>query len=412
MRQKESEMVKKALAVAWKELQVLFKDRGQLAVLFLMPVMFASVIGSAFGGGTPGIDVYLVNQDTGQYSTRVVETLREIEALRVTELETVDQADRQVADGKALAAIIIPPDFSQKIDTYEQTQVWVTVDPTQQRYGSIVVGIMKDVVTPVIYQGEIQYGIRAVMADSAVFDDANPQIQNMIQAVMLGVIMTQLQDAFENPQIGVEATDLEGVEAQSLSSAYSYTTPSYAVMFAFFIVGTIAASIMAEKEEGTFRRLLASPLRRGSLIAGKMLAYMLVVGLQVLVVFGVGNGFFGVPLGNSPLGLLLVTVALALAATSLGMLVAALARTRSQADGVGMVLGIVLAAVGGAIVPIPEEGFLHVLSLFTPHAHAIKAYLQLTSQGAGVVDVLPQVGLLAGVGLLFFLIAIWRFRFE
>lgn len=405
-------MVKKALAVAWKELQVLFKDRGQLAVLFLMPVMFASVIGSAFGGGTPGIEVYLVNQDTGQYSARVVEILHEIEALRITELETVDQADRQVADGQALAAVIIPPDFSQKIDAYEQTQIQVIVDPTQERYGSIVVGIMNDVVTPVIYQGEIQYGIREVMDDSAAFDESDPQTRSMMEAMMLGVLMTQLQEAFENPQISVEASDLEGVETESLSNAYSYTTPSYAVMFAFFIVGTIAASIMSEKEEGTFRRLLASPLRRGSLIAGKMLAYMLVVGLQVLVVFAVGNGFFDVPLGHSPLGLLLVTVALALAATSLGMLVAALARTRSQADGVGMVLGIVLAAVGGAIVPIPEEGFLHLLSLFTPHAHAIEGYLKLTSQGAGVVEVLPQVGLLAGVGTAFFLIAMWRFRFE
>jgi ABC-2 type transport system permease protein len=405
-------MVKKALAVAWKELQVLFKDRGQLAVLFLMPVMFASVIGSAFGGGTPGIDVYLVNQDTGQYSARVVEILHEIEALRITELETVDEADRQVADGRALAAIVIPPDFSQKIDAYEQAQVRVIVDPTQQRYGSIVAGIMNDAVTPVIYQGEIQYGIGAVMDDSAAFDETDPQTRRMMEAMILGVIMTQLQEAFENPQIGVEAADLAGVETQSLSSAYSYTTPSYAVMFAFFIVGTIAASIMTEKEEGTFRRLLASPLRRGSLIAGKMLAYMAVVGLQVLVVFGVGNGFFGVPLGHSPLGLLLVTVALALAATSLGMLVAALARTRSQAEGAGLVLGIVLAAIGGAIVPIPREGFLHLLSQSTPHAHAIEGYLQLTAYGAGLMEVLPQVGLLAGVGILFFLIAVWRFRFE
>jgi ABC-2 type transport system permease protein len=183
-------------------------------------------------------------------------------------------------------------------------------------------------------------------------------------------------------------------------------------MFAFFIVGIIAATIMTEKEEGTFRRLLASPIHQGSIIAGKMLAYILVVGLQVLLVFGVGNVFFNVQLGNSPLGLLLLTLALALAATSLGMLVAALARTRSQVDAVGMVISIVLGAVGGAIIPIPEEGFLHVLSQFTPHSHAIEGYLKLMSQGAGVVDVLPQVGLLAGVAVAFFLIAMWRFRFE
>jgi len=405
-------MIRNALAVAWKDLQVLFKDRGQLAVLFLMPIMFASIIGSAFGGGTPEIAVYLVNQDTGPHGARVKEILYDIEALHVTELETVEQADQQVADGEALAAIIIPADFSPRVDAYEQTQVQVIVDPTQQQYGSIVTGIMNDVVTPVIYQGEIQYGIKAVMDESGAFDEADSQIRRMMEALILGVIMTQLQEMFQDPLIAVTSEDLEGVETQSTDSAHDYTVPSYAVMFAFFIVGTIAATILTEKEEGTFRRLLASPIHRGSIIAGKMLAYMLVVGLQVLVVFGVGSGFFGVPLGNSPLGLLLVTLVLALTATSLGMLVAALARTRSQADAVGMVIGVVLGAAGGAVVPIPEKGFLHLLSQFTPHAHAIEGYLKLTRQGAGVVEVLPQVGLLAGVGILFFLIAMWRFKFE
>jgi len=405
-------MIRNALAVAWKDLQVLFKDRGQLAVLFLMPVMFASVIGSAFGGGTPGLAVYLVNQDMGPYSAQIVETLHEIEALRIEELDTVEQADKQVADGQALAAIVIPPDFSRKVDAFEPTQVRVIVDPTQQQYGGIITGIMNEVVTPVIYQGEIQYGIRTVMDESGAFDQADPQVRSAVEAQTMGVVMTQLAEMFENPQITVTGEDLEGVETQSLDSAYSYTMPSYAVMFAFFIVGTIAASILTEKEEGTFRRLLASPLHRGSIIAGKMLAYMLVVGLQVLVVLGVGSAFFDVPLGDSPLGLVLVTLVLALAAASLGMLVAALARTRSQVDAVGMVIGIVLGAVGGAIIPIPREGFLHLLSQFTPHAHAIEGYLKLMSQGAGVVEILPQVGLLAGVGVLFFLVAVGRFKFE
>jgi ABC-2 type transport system permease protein len=53
-----------------------------------------------------------------------------------------------------------------------------------------------------------------------------------------------------------------------------------------------------------------------------------------------------------------------------------------------------------------------VLSQFTPHAHAIKGYLELTTQGAGAADVLPQIGLLIAVGFLFFTIAVWRFRFE
>ncbi|MBN1483090.1 MAG: ABC transporter permease [Chloroflexia bacterium] len=405
-------MIRKALAVAWKELLILFRDRGQLAVLFLMPVMFASVIGSAFGGGTPGIAVYLVNLDDSPYSAQVVDILYQIEALRITELESVEEADRLLADGQALAAIIIPAELGQKIDAFERTYVEVMVDPTQQQYASIVVGIMQDVLAPVIVQGEVQHGIRTVMRESPAYETMDPQVLRMVEAQTRGVIMTQLRDMFENPRIRVEVEDLEGVEVRSLESAYSYTMPSYAVMFAFFIVGNIASTLLAEKEQGTFRRLLAAPLPRASLIAGNMLAYILVVFLQVAVVLGVGALFFGMPLGSSPLGLLLVTLALALAATALGMLVASLARTRSQADGIGFVLGLVLAAIGGAVVPIPDKGFLHLLSLLTPHAHAIEGILKLTSYGGGLVDVLPQVGLLSGVALLFFLVAMWRFRFE
>ena len=80
--------------------------------------------------------------------------------------------------------------------------------------------------------------------------------------------------------------------------------------------------------------------------------------------------------------------------------------------GIGVVVGLVMGAVGGAVIPIPSKGFLHVLSLFTPHAHAIEGYLKLTSYGGGVVDILPQVGLLGGVSLLFFLLAMWRLRFD
>jgi ABC-2 type transport system permease protein len=408
-------MINNALTIAWKEWQVLFRDRGQMATLFLMPIMFAAVIGTAFSGGTPGIEVFLVNLDSGPHGAFVNDILFDIEALNITELETVDEADRQVADGDALAAIVIPPDFSQKIDEFERTRVQVIVDPTQQEYGSIITGIMSEVLTPVILQGEIQYGVRSLLGESAAATESDAAARRMVEAQTVGIIMTRLSEAFEKPHIAVESVDLQGVTSESLQaldSGYSYSVPSYAVMFAFFIVGTIAGTIFAEKEAGTFRRLMASPIHRGAIIAGKMLAYTLVVGLQIAVVLGVGSGFFHIPLGDAPAGLVLLTAALALSATALGMLVSALARKRSQLEMVSMVIGLVLAAVGGSLVPIPKGGFLELLSQFTPHAHAIKGYLKLTSYGATTVDVLPQIGLLAGVGLLFFLIAVWRFRFE
>ncbi|MBU0704479.1 MAG: ABC transporter permease [Chloroflexi bacterium] len=111
------------------------------------------------------------------------------------------------------------------------------------------------------------------------------------------------------------------------------------------------------------------------------------------------------------------TIALALAAAAMGMLVAALARTSQQADNVGTVLGFVLGGIGGCIAMTPtpitrSEGFLGVLSKLTPHAHAVEAYYSLMGENATFVQTLPEIGILLAMGIAFFLIAVWRFKFE
>jgi hypothetical protein len=93
------------------------------------------------------------------------------------------------------------------------------------------------------------------------------------------------------------------------------------------------------------------------------------------------------------------------------MLVAALARTRGQVNTVSTLLAIVLALLGGVMVRHLPGDALYWPSQLTPHAHAIKGFDELML-GAGLADVLPQVGLLVGLATLFFVVAIWRFRFE
>ncbi len=101
----------------------------------------------------------------------------------------------------------------------------------------------------------------------------------------------------------------------------------------------------------------------------------------------------------------------------MGMLVAALSKTPQQADNIGTVLGFVLAGIGGciAVTPTPltrSEGFMGVLSKLTPHAHAVEGYYRLMGENATFVQVLPEIGILSAIGIAFFVIATWRFKFE
>ncbi len=236
------------LAVAGKELQVMLKDRGSLVVLFLLPLLLASLLGSMFQASTVtgddeeetiSLDVFLVNNDDGEYAKQVVSALRSIDELNITTLTSVTRADERVADAQALAAIIIPADFSQKIDAYEATEVQVIVDPAQEVAAGIISGIMNQVLSEVEVVGEVSYGIRSVFAESGVLEGAPPEMQRAAEAQTLGAIMTQLQGMRLNPTIAVQSEDMAGVEAAGPINLFGYIVPNFhGDVFLFSDAGT------------------------------------------------------------------------------------------------------------------------------------------------------------------------------
>jgi ABC-2 type transport system permease protein len=349
-------VVRNTLMLARKDLKILFKDRGQLAVLFVLPLIFALMLGgphagaknlvSASGESKLSIRAYIVNEDQGPYGAQVDEVLRSIQALQMQTARSIDVVDKKVADGEAPVAIIIPVDFSATIDANQPTRVQLIKDPARQAEAQVVAGILKEVLTELSVRAEIEYGIRAVYDKTGALEGADPETTRAVQAQTMGVIWTAVQEIRQSPAIVVQRQDLAGEERVLTASGvvFGFIMPLFSTMFAFFLVGIMAESILKEKEAGSFRRLLAAPIHPGTVVAGKMLAFIGVVFLQMLVLFGICNALFEMPLGE-PLGLLVLTLALALAATGLGMLLGSLAQTSKQAESIGILLGFVQASV-------------------------------------------------------------------
>jgi ABC-2 type transport system permease protein len=147
-----------------------------------------------------------------------------------------------------------------------------------------------------------------------------------------------------------------------------------------------------------------------------VLAYLLVVVLQMALLFGVGAIFMGMSLGNSPFGLILITLVLGLAATTLGMVIAALARSIDQAGYIALLLIFVLGFLSGSFnpgsAPYRGEGLVAAISHYLPQSQATMAYHTLLLQNGGLIDILPQVAYPIGLSLVLFLIAVWHFKFE
>ena len=420
-------VIRLTLAVAWNEIKVLFRDRGSLALLLLLPLLIAGLINApqiaSWSNGEEEeqitFSLLLVDEDGGPYAEQVAAALKSVDVLDVQEVDSAALADRQVAEREVEAAVIIPDNFSEEIDAYRPTAVQVILDPTQEATVGLVNGILDSILAEITVVGEVRYGIHSILDESGIFAGADPALQQGIEAQTLGVIMTRLNEMRQEPAIAVTSQDMAGKTAAELTNIVIVSMlPGLGVLFAFFVINTLVGSFYTEKDQGSFRRLLAAPIPRGAIIAGKMMAHMVIVLLQVGILIIMGNLLFNMPIGDSPWILLVLILALALVVTAVGMFLIAFTRTEKQAGAYAMIVAMALGALGGCLygIPVPlvyrTEGLLGTLSRLTPQGNIMDSFISVMVEGAGIVDVLPQIGAVLAMTVILYAVAVWRFRFE
>jgi len=414
-------MLRKLWALIRKEMRIAMQQPAQWALILLTPLAFVAVMGSVFGGGgAPAVAVYFVREDDGRLARTVEDAILDAGALEVERLATRAEADAAVGAGQRMAAVVIPAGFSAAASTDAGARVEVIVDPAREQMAGIVVGQVRAATAPLLVDAEVtrgvqtafntapgQFGIDEEELAAAGIDLAT--VQKFLTAAVKGVVSSQVQDAMENPLVGIERQPAkEGVPAVS-PTVFDYFVPGYSVFFAFFLLGLMAEAVYNERVSGTVRRLLVQPTPRFLLLLGKALPYALIAMLQVVVVMGASSLLFGYDLGRDLPALALLIVATGMVVGSLGLLVAVLVRSEGQVNAVPTLLPLVLAAVSGAMFPTMV---IPTLKLFTPHYWAIQGFYQVTALGGDLQSVLPNIGVLVAISAVCFGLAVWRFRYE
>jgi ABC-2 type transport system permease protein len=254
----------------------------------------------------------------------------------------------------------------------------------------------------------------------AMMGDAPPEVQVFTAQRIEAQAAGQFERAKTTPLVALSAKWPDQItQGRQDFNPSSFGVAGFAIMFAFLAAQVTAASIFDEKKEGTFRRLLAAPLGKWELLVGKMLPNFVIAIVQMVVIFGASMvllplvGQEAPSLGNSPLGLVLITLLVALCSTSLGTLIAAVARTQSQVEGISSVGLWVAGLVGGAFIPAFFLGdLLNAIGKIVPHYWALQAYNELMLRGQGVAEILPELAVLAGFTVVFFAVGLLRFKFD
>ncbi len=422
-------------ALTVKDLRRLSRDRSGLITLFVMPAMFILVMSVALrgafdtGSAAHPLELPVVNLDQGatlpdgtslRLGDEVVAALERAEGLRlITHRDdaplTRAQAEALVAQGRAVAALVLPPDFTAAAlravsQSASPPQATLVVDPGA---GPALIGplraAMSAALTHIVAAAQAPFRVQAALAQAA--DTLPPSARPLAQALYPSLLAAwQAADA---PQVALQTTPPPAFRAAPVPDAVQQNVPGYTVFGVFFIIGIVASSILDERRRGTLRRLQAAPFSRAAFLLGKVTPYFLVNLVQISLMFALGRVVFHMDLGRSVLGLVLVSVSTAAAATGLGLLVAALGHTAVQVSGLATLLALVLAAVGGMMVPtFVMPTWMQRLAHLSPHFWALRGYQDLIVRGLGVRDVLPEVGVLLGFALAFYILAIKRFRWE
>ena len=176
--------------------------------------------------------------------------------------------------------------------------------------------------------------------------------------------------------------------------------PAWLVFGMFFVVTSISGLFVQERSAGTLARLASLGVSRSMLLASKALPYLAVNALQALAMLAAGVWLMPL-LGGQALSLAgvdgaalaLVLGAISLAAVSLALALACAVRTQAQAATVGPSLNVLMAALGGIMVPtFVMPALMQKLAGFSPMNWGLEALLTVLLRGGGLAAALPEVG--------------------
>lgn len=376
-----------AVAITRVELLRFLKDRSNIFFVFIFPLLLVLFIGAQFGGGSSGS--VAVSGPSGALRDDLVAQLEDADV--DVEVADADGMRELVARGRADVGVLLTAEASAAYDDGDDLAVQVVVGNQAQSQVSA-----QQVQTAVD-------GLAAAQGRLAALVHAGADPAAAEQALTVAAEMVRPAE--------IEVTNVSEI-AQEFSGLgqFDYGAASQLLLFVFLTSLAGSTTLIQSRRLGVTRRTLASPVSAMQAVGGQVVARLAIGAFQGVYIMAATSLLFDVQWGNLPLAVL-VMVVFALVAAGAAMVLGSVLDNDAAAGGVGVGLSLVLGALGGAMYPIelfPDT--LRTVAHVTPHAWAAEALAEVQRHDGGLVDILPQLGVLLGYAAVLVLVGAWLLR--
>ena len=400
---------------ALKDLKLFATDRGALLFFILFPFFFIalfSFLNPGGGGEDPRLELHLVTQEAkGGISHQIIEAIetKDESQLQPGEPKIVwdkdyDEALQAVEDKELDGFLAFPADFTEGVLMGYGAQLEVVADAEAVNTRAALNGLAQAIASRVGSQQVANSAIMGLLVGQGLATGEIADIGQAIQQLFSGQGDTAAEESF----IESEVEKVGEVEAENPSN---YVIPGYLVMFVFFGAALSAETIVRERQNHTLERLLASSVRRESILGGIFAGTAAKGLIQILIFWVVGILAFHMDLGLSPAAVIILSILMVIMSSAFALMLATLVRTQRSAGSIAVLTSLVLAPLGGCWWPLfilPE--WMQSMAKITPHGWANTGFNKLMLFGADFSAVVPEMLVLAGFAVAFGIIAVWRFR--
>lgn len=404
--------------IALKDLSIFAKDRAAVFFFIIFPFMFVVMFYFLNVGATEDkrMELHVVTQEAESgLSHQIIGAIQTVDESQLRPGEPIivwdkdyNEAYHAVENGELAGFIAFPADFTEGIMTGSGTQLKVVADAGTINDRAALNGFAGAIASQLGTYRVIVNASIALLIEGGLISVDMESITQAAQQILADISLEQGMGGMEASYIGI---NIEKVGEMEEENPANYVIPGYLVMFVFFAAAVTAEAIVRERQNNTLERLLATSVKKESILGG-MFSGTLIRGLiQIVIFWVVGILVFHIDLGLSPLAVIILSILMVIMSAAFALMLATLAKTQRSASSLAVVTALVLAPLGGCWWPLfilPR--WLQNVAKISPHAWATTGFNKLMLFGADFGAVVPEMLVLLGFTMVFGLIAVWRFR--
>lgn len=400
------------IKLALKDLKLFFADKRSMVLTFALPIALITLFAFAFGGAgqkkgeSKPTTLVVADDDQTEESKNVIRQLDSLKEFKVQQTDS-ETAEQLIRKGDVAAALVFHKGFSDSLNAGSNPPIEFKYDAAKEAEVGILQGALIGNLMGIIGSKSMAKNVLSK------FDADYPGLDSASRANIHAQISKNFTPEESQKQSESLIKSTAVIAEEETSPGLIQAVAGTAIMMLLFSVAGIGASLLDEKQEGTLKKLLYSPLHPNSILFGKMLFTNMISVFQLTIMFLYAKLAFGLDIFHHLPSLVLMILVTAYACASFGVLLASFAKTRQQVQGLSTLVILVMSCIGGSMVPtfiMPE--FMQQIAVISVNYWGIQGFYDIFWRTLPITDsiFLTRVLVLFLIGTALNLLAVQMFR--